>query len=523
MEMNSTFIFDMAGVYEVVLNVSDICGQWDTDTMIVTVIDIMPPHAVATADNTTIHQYQTVNYSASSSQDNVGIAHYNWSFVYDGITRTYDSMDFSFRFDIVGEFEVHLNVSDERGNFDTDMVHITVKDITHPIANAGPDISIGQHDSVIFNASKSIDDVGIVSYSWFFYYDGKPYHFDVQTFGFTFHVAGEYEICLNVSDSAGYWDTDDLTVFVRDITPPTIDAVKNITIDQGATVIFDALGFTDNVGIINYSWSFFYNDTSYTLYQARTNFTFHIAGSYNVTLYAYDAEGNFGRANITVTVRDITPPIAIITVDREVHQGVETVLDGTLSTDNVGIVNFTWSFMYNNSRVLLYDPTPRFTFDIIGILNITLTVKDAMDNVGSNYRIITVVEEDNDDDSPETEKDSDNDSYNDTYENESGSDPYDPKSTPFDRDGDGFPNWDDAFPDDGSRWEKEGGNAAVWWAVGVAVVAVVIVGMLVGVLMMRRGQRKREDEVIGDGEEVLGRGEKKEGEEKPLDVDKKNR
>ncbi len=454
-EMNSTYTFDMAGVYEVVLNVSDICGQWDTDTMIVTVIDITPPHAVATADNTTIHQYQTVNFSASSSQDNIGIAFYNWSFIYDGIVRTYDTMNLSFGFDIVGGYDIYLNVSDERGNFDTDMVHITVKDITHPIANAGPDITIAQHESVTFNASKSIDDVGIVSHSWFFYYDGNPYHFDVQTFEFTFHIAGGYEITLNVTDSAGYWDTDDLTVLVRDITPPTVNVVSNITIDQGATAIFDASGSTDNVGIINFSWTFFYNDTSYTLYQVRTNFTFHIAGLYNVALYAYDAEGNFGRANITVTVNDITPPIAIIRVDREVHQGVEAVLDGTLSIDNIGIVNFTWSFMYNNSQVLLYEATSHFTFDIIGIFNITLTVKDAMDNVGSNFLLITVAGEDNDDDSPGTEKDSDGDNYTDEEENASGSDPYNPKSTPLDWDGDGVPNDEDAYPRDASRWKSE--------------------------------------------------------------------
>ena len=53
------------------------------------------------------------------------------------------------------------------------------------------------------------------------------------------------------------------------------------------------------------------------------------------------------------------------------------------------------------------------------------------------------------------EKDSDGDGYNDTYENGSGSDPYNPNSTPEDRDGDGVSNVIDAYPDDPSRWKEE--------------------------------------------------------------------
>jgi len=56
---------------------------------------------------------------------------------------------------------------------------------------------------------------------------------------------------------------------------------------------------------------------------------------------------------------------------------------------------------------------------------------------------------------PPPEKDSDGDGWNDTYENESGSDPYNPKSTPLDWDGDGVPNEKDAYPHDPTRWKVE--------------------------------------------------------------------
>ena len=68
-----------------------------------------------------------------------------------------------------------------------------------------------------------------------------------------------------------------------------------------------------------------------------------------------------------------------------------------------------------------------------------------------------------------------------------------PITSPFDRDGDGVPNVDDAFPDDITRWEKpkEGGRI-VWWVVGI-VVFVIVIGLILGVVLVRRRKRKGEE------------------------------
>ena len=79
-----------------------------------------------------------------------------------------------------------------------------------------------------------------------------------------------------------------------------------------------------------------------------------------------------------------------------------------------------------------------------------------------------------------------------------------------DRDGDGFPNWEDAYPDDGGKWDEdvEAGGRWLWWIPGI-VLALVVGGVVVGAVMVRRRKKRegedREKDVDGSDEDELGR------------------
>ena len=55
-------------------------------------------------------------------------------------------------------------------------------------------------------------------------------------------------------------------------------------------------------------------------------------------------------------------------------------LNGSASTDNLAVVNHTWSFSYSSSMVMLYETAPTFDFNIPGDYAITLNVSDATGN-----------------------------------------------------------------------------------------------------------------------------------------------
>ena len=87
-------------------------------------------------------------------------------------------------------------------------------------------------------------------------------------------------------------------------------------------------------------------------------------------------------------------------------------------------------------------------------------------------------------------------------------------------DGDGFANWEDAYPDDGGKWEEdveEGGGSAVWWIMGITGVVVLMGVVVVLVLVGRKGKAggglvEDVEDLGGSGEDEVGRIEKGEDE-----------
>ena len=335
-----------------------------------------------------------------NATDNIGVSSVKVIYRFDNETERNNSMEKvshdTWNFSIsVPSNVTYLNysyrISDDAGNNQTtDSFSFPVGDDDPPVAEAGENVTVDQHVTVYFNASGSRDNLGIANYSWSFRYEETDHTLYGMETIFTFDEAGIYHVTLNVTDFAGHGATDNFTIVVLDVTAPEADAGGNIEIDQGETVLFDGSTSGDNVGIVNYSWSFSYDGKHYILYGVNENFTFSIAGEYVITLLVVDAAGNQGAANFTVKVRDITPPRAVISIEDEVDQGIEVRLDASGSSDNVGIERYWWSFVYNGSMVELNGSSPVFTFDIPGTYNISLTVLDGASNTGAAHALLLV-------------------------------------------------------------------------------------------------------------------------------------
>lgn len=166
---------------------------------------------------------------------------------------------------------------------------------------------------------------------------------------------------------------------------------------------------------------------------------------------------------------DSTPPIAFAGEDISIEQYETAYFNAEESVDNIGIVNYTWSFLYNGSEIVLYGLKPNFIFNIADTYTVTLTVMDLKGNSDTDVLTVNVREDGDEPPTPPSdeveEEDTDGDGYNDTYENETGSDPYDPKSIPSDWDGDGVPNHKDAYPRDATKWKREDGKGYVLWVI----------------------------------------------------------
>jgi len=132
-------------------------------------------------------------------------------------------------------------------------------------------------------------------------------------------------------------------------------------------------------------------------------------------------------------------------------------LRGANCTDNVGIVNWTWTFTYGGNEVTLYGETVSFRFGTAGNYTVRLTVTDAAGRSAWGTMAVMVG-------SGET----------------GGGD-------------------DDGGGGDGDGTKGDGGMGYVWAGIAVACVVVVLVIVVMHVVVRRKKEdaRLREEDELG--------------------------
>ena len=216
-------------------------------------------------------------------------------------------------------------------------------DADPPVAVTDPAIKTSQGMAVNFNGSTSTDNVGVVGWNWTFASNGGSVTLIGPTPVYVFNDVGVFVVTLKVVDAAGNTDEAEVVVTVREAGAPTAVAGEDIEVDQDTTVLFDGSDSTDNDAVVGWNWTFVHDGAEHTLLGHKPSFTFSVLGEFVVTLTVVDAQDLTDTDTVTVTVRDTEPPLAEAGEYLDVMEGEEFTLDGSASTDNVGIVEWTWT------------------------------------------------------------------------------------------------------------------------------------------------------------------------------------
>ena len=260
-------------------------------------------------------------------------------------------------------------------------------DMIPPVADAGPDQIVHEDTPVTLNGEASSDNVRIVSYVWTFT-DVTPQTLTGVNPTYTFQTPGIYTVTLNVTDAAGNWATDTVIITVLlDVTSPVADAGLDQTANEDTEVAFDGSGSSDNVDIVSYVWNFGDGTTGTGV---TITHTYTEPGTYTVTLNVTDARSNWDTDDVVITVVDVTSPVADAGPDQTVDEDTLVTLEGWRSTDNVGVISWTWTFIDVTPQTLTGENVT-YTFTTPGIYTVTLEVSDAAGNHATDTVTITVL------------------------------------------------------------------------------------------------------------------------------------
>jgi len=181
------------------------------------------------------------------------------------------------------------------------------------------------------------------------------------------------------------------------VDPPTANTAvtPSGSIVAGTSVTLDASTSTDNGRIVYYAWSIKDGVRDVDLYGQMVHFTFYAVGSFDVQLTVVDDEWNINETSVKIEVAratgstDTEAPNIPDTPPFNANIGAPVDLNGSIATDNVDVVNWTW-IIEDVRKNVLYGEVQSYVFNYAGSFGITLSVRDAAGNTAKQWASVNV-------------------------------------------------------------------------------------------------------------------------------------
>ena len=208
-----------------------------------------------------------------------------------------------------------------------------------------------------------------------------------KTVNHVYAAAGTYSVTLTVTDLNGSsTKTASVTVTSGNQAP----VARFTTSCAALTCSVNASTSSDDVGVVSYTWNFGDGSPLQTHGAPTTSRTYAAAGTYTVTLTVTDGGGLTNTTSQQVTVSGGTgnqAPVARFTIS---CAALTCSVNASTSSDDVGVVSYTWNFGDGSPLQTHGAPTTSRTYAAAGTYTVTLTVTDGGGLTNTTSQQVTV-------------------------------------------------------------------------------------------------------------------------------------
>ncbi|UCE74922.1 MAG: PKD domain-containing protein, partial [Methanomassiliicoccales archaeon] len=220
------------------------------------------------------------------------------------------------------------------------------------------------------------------------YTDGKWYYFNDTNFA----RGNNYSYHFAAKDPSGVWSESDPKdgPYVLNSPPKIVSDHKYGA--QGGILYYNEYEAEDLEDESSLTWSV---DTNASSWLDMNPTTGNLSGTppsgdkgyYWVNVRVDDGHNGIDERNFTLIVGDTIPPTANAGEDMSVFEDEVVHFNGTNSTDNIGIFNYTWYF---GDGSIGYEETPSHIYTRKGVYLVALIVKDILENDDIDLINVTV-------------------------------------------------------------------------------------------------------------------------------------
>ncbi len=401
----ATYAFLRPGVFRVTADVRDPQGASAQDEVNVTVTDATAPDLRATVP-AAVDEDRPVALDAEATTDNdpefAATGRFAWSYESYGGPVSWTGARVVVQFDDPGVFSLTLEAMDAAGNRATQTFSLTVRDLTPPVPNAGPDLSALPGQEVVLSAAASWDNDPSFArggrFVWVVNYLEGALNYTAAHQIVTFPHPGVFRVLLDAWDPSGNHagGPDVLYVRVEDDVKPVPAPGGDRTVEVGARVSFDGSASTDDdptlVNAGTFLWEFQDGADRKALRGPSAQYSFGTVGVYWVRLTVTDPSGNSASAVFKVTVVDLEAPVLVIAeLPASLSAGGTLFLNGSGSTDNAGAPSISWRVVGPSDFLSqLSQASGEVVLTLPGLYTVTVTARDASGNTASRAFNVTV-------------------------------------------------------------------------------------------------------------------------------------